>query len=203
MELRRLRRIAASGLTVLALLLAAGCRVSGGAPRAESGAPESTIPTEPGTEASGTAAAAAEASTEPGGESEPPVRIYTEADLHCYLQGQGAPVEGLVNVVFCPDSRGSDGTPDPDIQVRDSYRIRNREEITRICELILASEYYDPALYGRSLASMVTEWEAHNDVNALYDNERTRHVDFNRADEGVSYLEFWQRAAAAYQAQNP
>lgn len=118
--------------------------------------------------------------------------------LHLYLEGSGELEEGKINIVFCPDSRGADGSPDPTVRVWDSWRITRKEEIREICRAILDSELYDSALYGRTLDSMVTEWVAHNDINRVYDNERTRHVDLNRADEGVSYAGFWRRAALAF-----
>ena len=121
-------------------------------------------------------------------------RTFTDADFHFYLGTEGAREEGRINVAFYPDNRDADGKPDPDIRVWDSCLITRRTEQREICSRILASPLYDPALYGRTLESMLTEWAAHNDINALHDNERTKHVDFNRADEGVSYDEFWTRA---------
>ncbi len=136
--------------------------------------------------------APAEAPTVP--ETEAPPRTFTEADFHFYLGAEGAPVEGLINVAFYPDSRDASGAPDPDIRVWDSWRITNARERRDICERILASDLYDLELYGRTLDSMLVEWRAHNALNAVYDNERTRHVDFNRADEGLTYEDYWQRA---------
>lgn len=125
-------------------------------------------------------------------------RVFTEEDFHFYLGAEGAPEEGKINVAFYPDDRDASGAPDPDIRVWDSWLITDEAERREICERILACSLYDPALYGRTLESMLTEWQAHNDVNALYDNERTRHVDFNRSDEGVSYGEFWERAVRSF-----
>ena len=127
-------------------------------------------------------------------EAAPAWRVIEEEELHLYLRGEGEPEEGKINIVFLPNNHNAQGEPDPDIQVRDSYLIRFEEERRQICEYILASPLYDPDVYGRTLDSMLTEWRAHNDINSTYDNERTRHVDFNRGDEGKSYLDFWKRA---------
>lgn len=132
-------------------------------------------------------------------ETEPP-RVFTEADFNLYMDGSGEQDPDRINICFYPDNLGSDGQPDPNIRVWDSYLITNETEIRSICEWILASEYYDAERYGRTLESMVVEWKAHNAINNTYDNERTRHVDFNRADEGVTYVEFWQRAMREFQS---
>lgn len=127
----------------------------------------------------------------------PAWRVIAEDELNLYLAGTGEPIEGKINIVFYPDNRNAKGEADPDIQVLDSWRIRHPEEMRQVCQAILNSPLYDPDLYGRTLDSMVTEWKAHNHVNQVYDNPRTRHVDFNRADEGLSYWQFWQRAIQA------
>ena len=131
-------------------------------------------------------------------ETLPPARVFTDEDFHFYDGRTGERMAGKINVAFYPDQNGPDGTPDPDIRVWDSCEITHPEEIRAICQRILDSSFYDQDVYGRTLDSMVTEWEAHNSVHMVYPNERTRHVDFNRADEGLSYLDFWQRAAQTY-----
>ena len=123
-------------------------------------------------------------------------REFTEADYNIYLIGRGKPTAGKINVEFSPDNRNG-GQQDPNIRIWDSWMITDRTEMTAICTRILADPLYDTDLYGRTLDSMLTEWKAHNDIHALYPNERTRHVDFNRADEGVSYNDFWKRAMDA------
>lgn len=139
--------------------------------------------------------------TEPETETEPP-REFTDEDFNFYLDGFGEQVPDRINVCFYPENRDGNGAADPNIRVWDSYLITNETEIRDICARILTSEYYDAELYGRTLDSMAVEWLAHNAVNSFYDNERTRHVDFNRADEGVTYMEFWQRALREYTAEN-
>ena len=150
----------------------------------EPAAPETEIP--------------AQATEAAPGESLPPARAFTDEDFHFYDGRTGDRIEGKINVAFFPEQYGADGKPDPDIRVWDSCEITHPEEIRAICGRILASSFYDQSVYGRTLDSMVTEWEAHNDVHSLYPNERTRHVDFNRADEGLSYADFWQRALRDY-----
>ena len=194
---------------LLALCLLCACAQRPAAAPDTSSAPsaaqasEETPGTEPSVPAEEPSAPAQEPSApaeEPSApaETEAPPRVFTDEDFHFYLGAQGAPEEGRINVAFYPDNRDASGAPDPDIRVWDSCRITNAQERRDICERILACELYDAGLYGRSLDSMLVEWAAHNDVNALYDNERTRHVDFNRADEGLSYEEFWKRAVREY-----
>ena len=174
-------------LIALLAVLPVGCRKAETQPTETSACPP--LATEAVTEALPVTEAASETAPEPETvpETEPP-RTFTEADFNFYVDGCGEPDPDRINITFYPN-----GT-DPDIRVWNSCQITNPVEIRDICGRILASEYYDFDRYGRTLDSMVVEWQAHNGVNALYDNERTRHVDFNRADEGVTYLEFWQRA---------
>ena len=127
-----------------------------------------------------------------------PAREFAEEDFHFFPAGSGERIDGKINVEFFPDQYGSDGKPDPNVRVWDSCEITHPDEIRAVCERILASPLYDFEVYGRTLDSMVTEWQAHNDVNRLYPNDRTRHADFNRADEGLSYADFWQRAVRDY-----
>ncbi len=131
-------------------------------------------------------------------ETLPPARAFADEDFNFYIAGSGENVEGKINVTFYPAQYGADGKPDPNIRVWDSCEITHPEEIRAICGRILASPFYDPDVYGRTLDSMVTEWQAHNDVHTAYPNERTRHVDLNRADEGLSYMDFWERAVREY-----
>ena len=188
-------------LTALLLGLLCGCRKGGGsaaevsfsssvtteaAAFSETAAPP--IPeTVPGPETEALPETEDVPETEAVAETEPP-RTFTDADFNFYLDGFGEPDPDRINVTFYPNA------PDPNIRVWNSYQITNETEIRDICGRILASDFYDADRYGRTLDSMAVEWLAHNAVNSLYDNERTRHVDFNRADEGVTYAEFWQRA---------
>ncbi len=193
--MKRVLPVIASSLLILCLLC--GCRPS------EDGA---AVPSS----AQQTAAAPSQALPETDPDSAPTdpeaadpapqdqARVFTEEDFHFYLGAEGEQQEGKINVAFYPDNRDDTGAPDPDIRVWNSWQITDEAERREICRWILACSLYDPALYGRTLESMLTEWQAHNDLNALYDNERTRHVDFNRSDEGVSYGEFWDRAVWAF-----
>ena len=158
----------------------------------------------------GPGAAPVEVPTQPPAETEPlpsetvpaasltPAREFAEEDFHFFPAGSGERIDGKINVEFFPDQYGSDGKPDPNVRVWDSCEITHPDEIRAVCERILASPLYDFEVYGRTLDSMVTEWQAHNDVHRLYPNDRTRHADFNRADEGLSYADFWQRAVRDY-----
>ena len=196
------KRLAWAALTAALVLLCACARVQ--RPEASSLPADPTVSERvsgtdaPAEQTTAGQAASAQASTETVEETEAPYvpRTFTEADFHIYLYGSSQPEAGKLNIAFMPDNRLA-GKPDPSIRVWDSWQLRHPEEIRAVCRRILDDPLYDPELYGRSLESMVTEWQAHSDINAAYDNERTRHVDLDRADEGVSYLEFWRRAARA------
>lgn len=86
----------------------------------------------------------------------------------------------------------------PDMQVINSYRITNENLRREICQYLIlycaANQGNGEYAWKRTVDSMETEWKAHNDLYMLYNNDRCRHVDFDNADEGVSYWEFVWRA---------
>ena len=57
----------------------------------------------------------------------------------------------------------------------------------------MASDYYSQELYGRTIDSMLIEWDAHNDIHFFTHHERVAHTDFDKNDEGTSYLDYWIR----------
>jgi hypothetical protein len=62
----------------------------------------------------------------------------------------------------------------------------------------MVSDLYSQEVYCRTIESMLVEWKAHNHIFSASPNERCRHVDFDKNDEGVSYSDFWKRAAKEY-----
>ncbi|MCX4365817.1 MAG: hypothetical protein OSJ70_08625 [Bacilli bacterium] len=83
--------------------------------------------------------------------------------------------------IFIVDYRKID---DPDMQVISSYKIKNIDIINEILEIMLYYEKTDPTNWNRTLSSMRNEWEMHNYSYFFhYDEDRTRDVDLNNADE--------------------
>lgn len=95
------------------------------------------------------------------------------------------------------DSRS--GTDNPNIRIQDSYKVNTRAEKDEIIDTILQynKEFPSEIEWIRTKKYLQIEWNAHNDLYYLYKNERCQHVDFDNADEGVSYLGFCIRAIKA------
>lgn len=73
---------------------------------------------------------------------------------------------------------------DPDIQILSSYKINDIDIINEVLEIILFYESTDPTNWNRTISSMRNEWEMHNYGYFFhYDEDRTRDVDLNNADE--------------------
>ena len=102
------------------------------------------------------------------------------------------------SVVYIVDLRSGSN---PDMQVINSYNISNKDVRKDICSFIILyceiNQRPGEYVWSRTLDSMETEWKAHNDLYAIYNNDRCKHVDFDNADEGVSYWGFVKRAIEA------
>lgn len=73
---------------------------------------------------------------------------------------------------------------DSDMQVLSSYKVKNIDIINEILEIMLFYESTDPTNWNRTISSMRNEWEMHNYSYFFhYDENRTRDVDLNNADE--------------------
>ena len=55
----------------------------------------------------------------------------------------------------------------------------------------MSSEYYSQEIYGRTIDSMLIEWDAHNDIYAFSKHERVAHTDFDKNSEGMKYMAYW------------
>ena len=49
-------------------------------------------------------------------------------------------------------------------------------------------------LWGRTLESLLVEWESHNEIYVLTKHVRVAHTDFDFYDEGTTKIQFYQRA---------
>ncbi|MBE6544327.1 MAG: RHS repeat-associated core domain-containing protein [Ruminococcaceae bacterium] len=112
-------------------------------------------------------------------------------ELHLYTEREKA-VEGKINVIFKPYGAN------PVFQIENSYKIIDANQQRAVLEYIMASDLYSQEVYCRTIESMLVEWKAHNHIFSASPNERCRHVDFDKNDEGVSYSDFWKRAAKEY-----
>ena len=97
------------------------------------------------------------------------------------------------NTVRAVDARGAD---DPNVQVRESAMISEQIRMTAIIsELLNYNELYPVSPeWSRTKESMMIEWDAHNTVYNIYNNERCLHVDFNNADEPSRKIDYYIRA---------
>ena len=97
------------------------------------------------------------------------------------------------NVVVIIDQRTN---ADPNMQVRNSFRITETDHQIQIALLMLAYNKANPVNPGwsRTLSSIYTEWKFHNLAYYLYYKRyRTADCDFNNADEGKGFLDFFGR----------
>ena len=72
--------------------------------------------------------------------------------------------------------------------------ITNKAERKEVLEYIVKSDFYSQDVYNRTIDSMMIEWTAHNHIYFFTRHFRVAHTDFDRNDEGVGYLSFWERA---------
>lgn len=113
------------------------------------------------------------------------VRCFSYSLGHVYI-GDYASIQAIAkeaneNDILIIDFRK---IADPDMQVLQSYRIKDIDVINEILEIMLFYEESDPTLWNRTLNSMRNEWEIHNySYMFKYDIGRTRDVDLNNADE--------------------
>ena len=74
----------------------------------------------------------------------------------------------------------------PDMKVRDSYKIISLEEQEEIIDILLRYEAENPSRWNRSKNSLQNEWFVHNLLYRLgIETNRTRDVDFDNEDEEV------------------
>jgi RHS repeat-associated protein len=133
------------------------------------------------------------AQNDPVGNIDPTMKVEYPLcnQLHLY-SGNAKPVAGKINVLFMPT------IANPVFQIENSYKIVDEAQQRAVLEYIMESEMYVQEIYCRTLESMLVEWKAHNRIFATSPNERCRHVDFDKNDEGLTYSDFWKRAMREY-----
>lgn len=76
------------------------------------------------------------------------------------------------------------GTTDANMQVLESYEVKDIDIINEILEILCYYEKTDPSAWDRTIESMRNEWELHNYSYMFKHNiGRTRDVDLNNEDE--------------------
>jgi len=79
------------------------------------------------------------------------------------------------------DSRKS---VDPDVRIKDSYKVTNPETREEIIDALLEYEDKFPTNWERSRITLIREWYAHNVMYRLgQEHGSTKDVDFNNDDE--------------------
>ena len=114
--------------------------------------------------------------------------------VHMYISGQGSNASGKINVVFSPYGEN------PSFKIYNSYWITDEEQQRLILEYIRASEYYSQDVFGRTVNSMLIEWDMHNDhyysnLARLLDDllgmqsvKSAQDVDFDKNSEGLGKI---------------
>ena len=83
--------------------------------------------------------------------------------------------------IYIIDDRNS---PNPNMVVVNSYKIRSKEDIDRLIDTILQYEEENPSDWERTRASLYNELKLHNaGFDVGFQRIRTRNVDFDNEDE--------------------
>ena len=95
------------------------------------------------------------------------------------------------NVAIIVDKRNN---TDPNMQIIESYKISNKKQQSEIIDIMIDYNTNNPSNPGwnRTKESLLKEWEIHNTVYALgFYRSHTADCDFNNADEGQGYIDFF------------
>ena len=105
------------------------------------------------------------------------------------------------NVILVYDARKSNGD-NPNMQIWNSYLIEDENMQRAILEVLTQHDKAYPSshVWGRTVDSMLDEWDAHNDIYQLakyisYDYaNRVAHTDFDYNDKNKTYWQYWKKA---------
>lgn len=124
---------------------------------------------------------------------------YSKGDVYIITRPEQL-FDALPGDVFVADLRDQE---DSNMRIQNSYLITDWEDRVRIIDILLDyDKNNDPGRWNRTKESLRTEWRAHNDfyygwyyapgVDLVRPDvgERTRHVDFNNADEPLEYWDY-------------
>lgn len=114
--------------------------------------------------------------------------------LYIYDKSTTVPksVSGNKNNVVAYDKRH--GTDNPNIQIINSYYIKDKAEQKEILTLLLEYDASNPAEvpWSRTLDSMIIEWDAHNKFAPF--SQSAKDTDFDKKEEGKGYLYYVNKA---------
>ena len=84
---------------------------------------------------------------------------YNSETIHVFVENEGAPVEGKLNVMIRPAYDV--------IQIINSYEITDPYEMNAILNTVMEHPLYDPEVYVTDKAQAVVEWQAHNVIHEI------------------------------------
>ena len=95
--------------------------------------------------------------------------------------------------IYVYDARNGEN---PNMQIFNSYLIENKNEQRVILEVLCKHDSLYPSArpWGRTVDSMLIEWDAHNKLYFISRHERVAHTDFDFKDENTTYPQYWARA---------
>ena len=114
---------------------------------------------------------------------------YNSETIHVFVEGEGVPVEGKLNVMLRPTENV--------IQIINSCQITDTYEMYAVLNTVMSDPLYDADVYVTNKEQAVIEWQAHNMIHVLTEtfpgteellskygypdsNNRTISVDLNR-----------------------
>ena len=98
----------------------------------------------------------------------------------------------MINVKFSPNSRN------PSFIIEDSWKITSEEDQLIVLQYIMHSDFYSRDIYQRTLDSMLVEWKAHNFLYKKFGHWRLKDTDFDKEQEGVTFVGFVMIAVFEY-----
>lgn len=119
-------------------------------------------------------------------------RRKARIDVYIVSKEQADRMEAVGNGcdVIVVDDRAS---PDPNMQVRQSYKITHRADRAAIVRILLEfnGQYPEHNRWNRTFSSMMREWVLHNVAYRMgVQPKRTGDVDFNNGDEEKGLLDY-------------
>ena len=95
------------------------------------------------------------------------------------------PKDSVVVIDKRDTNYGSDGKPNPDIQIINSYKYTDRADQAGILTLIYKYIVFNPSknIWSRTEASLYIEWDMHNGLYFASKDKRFKDADFDNNDE--------------------
>ena len=101
---------------------------------------------------------------------------------------------GSVKVIDNRAAVSQNGEPNPNFQVKNSYKITDRAQQVGILAIIKAYDAMNPSKnkWNRTQWSLIVEWDSHNLFSAF--DQSARDTDFDNNEEGCGYTYFIGKA---------